>query len=104
MNVYGKPHQSFHKLEEVLGKEALFDISKGVYVTKRLIQSVPLLRRGSRVSLIMKKNNVEVIVPGELLTDGSVGDIVRAKTLFKKSKSVKGKVLNSEYIRISSLH
>ena len=104
VSVYGKPYNSFHDLKSIIGKESLFDINKGSYLTKRYFQDVPLLRRGTRVSLIMKKNNVEVVVPGEILSDGSVGDWVMAKTLFKKSRRVKGKILNGEYIEISTIN
>ncbi|MFC1751946.1 flagellar basal body P-ring formation chaperone FlgA, partial [Thermoproteota archaeon] len=100
MNIYGKPIQAFDKIEQVLGKEAKLTIGGNVVLTKWMIQQIPMVRQGQPINIVVASEGLEIIVKGESLEDGYIGDNIKARTLLKETKILKGEVIDSSSIKI----
>ncbi len=100
-DIYGLPTHWIKRASEAVGKEAIYALPDGVILNDRQIRSVPVVRRGNRITLLFRKDNLEVKISGEALEDGGKGDTIKVRTLLERRKSLEGTVLDAEKVRIS---
>jgi len=76
-----KVEESFHSLEEVIGKETQKSISPGQVLDKNYVRSQILIRRGEVVTVYARAAGIRVRTTGRALSDGSEGDLIAIETL-----------------------
>ena len=93
------PKRYFHEVGELAGKEAKITIASSVMVQDWMVQNPPLIRRGSRVKIIVQSGNLSLKAVGVAFDDGSKGDLVRVK-MENTKKVVSGKVLALDEVEV----
>lgn len=68
-------------LDEVIGKKALRSIQSDQFITPRMIEDPPLVRKGKRVLIKAENGLIRVTTLGRVLEDGRAGDEVRVVNL-----------------------
>ncbi|MGS2724150.1 flagellar basal body P-ring formation chaperone FlgA [Porticoccus sp. GXU_MW_L64] len=77
--------------EELVGKELTRTVSAGKTLTRNMLKSPTLIKRGQQVTLIAQQRNFEVRMNGKALANGAVGDRIRVQNLSSK-KIVEGTI------------
>ena len=80
-NLTGRIKNAVTSLEEVIGKRALRSIQSGQFITPRMIEDPPLVRKGKRVLIKAEDKSIRVTTLGKVLEDGRAGDEVRVINL-----------------------
>lgn len=78
----------FHRLDEVLGKEAFRSINVGQPLDKKSVRSPLLVRRGDIVDVYSRAAGIQVHTTAVAREDGSKGDLITIQTLNRKQKFV----------------
>ncbi len=64
-------------LDEIIGKRAVRNIQSGLFITPRMFEDPPLVRKGKRVLIKAENGLIRVTTLGKTLEDGRAGDEVR---------------------------
>ena len=64
-------------MNEVIGKRSVRHIQSGQMITSRMIESPPLVEKGSRVMIRAENKEIKIVTLGKVLEDGQVGEQVR---------------------------
>ena len=78
-------------IEELPGKQLTRTVTAGKTLTRNMLKSPTLVKRGQQVTLIAKNSNFEVRVNGKALSNGAEGDRIRVQNLSSK-KVVEGTI------------
>lgn len=94
-----KPNNIITNINEAIGRETKYDITKGNFLLKSMIQEVPLIRKGDKISIIFLNNGIKLELEGTALEDGYY-----SKTIQIKRKDVfkifKGEVIGSKKVLV----
>ncbi|MDM3871026.1 flagellar basal body P-ring formation chaperone FlgA [Porticoccus sp. W117] len=77
--------------EELIGKELTRTVAAGKTLTRNMLKSPTLIKRGQQVTLIAQQRNFEVRMNGKALANGAAGDRIRVQNLSSK-KVVEGTI------------
>lgn len=86
-------------LDEVVGMEATKNLKDGKIVTLRDLRKVPLVARGDRVILVIKKGSLKITTPGTVREDGFKNSIIQVVNLETK-KPVYGEVIDANTVEV----
>ncbi len=78
---------SVEELDNLVTRKAIL---KGTLLLRSMFESMPLFRKGARVSLIVKIKNIQVETEGTAMDDGRINDLLRVK--LDNGKILEGKV------------
>lgn len=70
--------------EGVIGKRLKRPVSVGTVITPRMLAAPKLVRRGNRVTILVRGPGVEIRATGKALRDGARGDVVPVRNLSTK--------------------
>ena len=59
----------------------------------------PVLKRGEKVSIVVRKEALFLRIPGEILEDGAVGEKIRVRNLQSK-KIIEATVLSRDEVEV----
>ena len=94
-----KPNNIITNINEAIGRETKYDITRGNFLLKSMIQEVPLIRKGDKISIIFLNNGIKLELEGTALEDGYY-----SKTIQIKRKDVfkifKGEVIGSKKVLV----
>ena len=77
--------------QELIGKELTRTVAAGKTLTRNMLKSPTLVKRGQQVTLIAQQRNFEVRMNGKALANGAIGDRIRVQNLSSK-KIVEGTI------------
>ena len=98
--VQGKPPQSVVDLQTVVGKEVKATIPKDALLIARMVQAVPAVRQGDKVSIHCRSGNLELKIHGEAMEPGIIGEKIRVKSLLKERKILEGEIVDSKNVNV----
>lgn len=87
-------HTSFDAL---LGLRTTRLIQAGEILTKDLVESLPLISRGSVVEILFEKGALNIVMSGTAREDGRLGEKIRVKCL-ESRKVFRGEVINAKSV------
>jgi len=87
------PPSLFGSDEEVINFVLKKDVVRGTVLTGGLLERVPLIKRGDRITVIFRRGNLELSFPGEALERGFYGEVIRVKSL-NTGRILKGRVVS----------
>lgn len=70
---------------ELLGKQLTRTVAAGKTLTRNMLKSPIMIKRGQQVVLIAQNHNFEVRVSGKALANGAVGDRIQVQNLSSKT-------------------
>jgi flagellar basal body P-ring formation protein FlgA len=77
--------------EEAVGKKALRTIQPGQAVSAQMLESPPVIKKGSRVQIVARNELIRVSASGKATEDGRMGEEVRVVNL-SSGKEIQGTV------------
>ena len=70
-----------YSLNDAVGKRAKMTLKAGSILKERILEEIPLIERGERVTIIVIKGDVVVKVPGRAMQSGNKEDFIRVLNL-----------------------
>ncbi|MCV6605880.1 MAG: flagellar basal body P-ring formation chaperone FlgA [Porticoccaceae bacterium] len=77
--------------QELIGKQLTRTVAAGKTLTRNMLKSPTLVKRGQQVTLIAQQRNFEVRMSGKALANGAAGDRIRVENLSSR-KIVEGTI------------
>lgn len=62
---------------EILGMRATRNLAPGTILRRDQFRPEPVLRRGQRVQIVLERQGLRIIAPGEALEEGAIGETVK---------------------------
>ncbi len=85
--------------EEVVGKKARKSVEVGAPITLDMLQDVPVMRQGDRVTLVVETDGFQIMAAGEAKGEGFLGKQVPVINIDSK-RVVYGKVLDATMVQV----
>jgi flagella basal body P-ring formation protein FlgA len=89
------------KLEEIVGKKMRKSAEIGTPITFDMVQDVPVIHQGDRVTLMVESDGFEIVTAGEAKGDGFLGKQVAVINV-DSQKMVYGKVLDAVTVQVGA--
>lgn len=89
------------ELGEVVGKKTRKPIEAGTPITPDMLQDVPVMRQGDRVTLIVESDGFQIMASGEAKGNGFLGKQVPVINV-DSQKMVYGKVLDAVTVQVGA--
>lgn len=89
----------FTQIEQLQGRRAKFSIPPGVVLTPEKVEAVPVVKRESKVKILVQLGNVVAWTEGIALQEGGPGQIIRVRNL-RSRKRLMAQVLDSHTVRV----
>ncbi len=102
--VSAKPFHAVSLMSQVLGKEAITTIGRETILTDTMIRSIPSIRKGDKIQIILKKNNIELKFKGEALENGIEKKKIHVRSGLPDRKVLEGDVIDSKNVQVISLY
>jgi|SRR5210317_391273 flagella basal body P-ring formation protein FlgA len=75
---------SFNDVEDVIGRKALFNLSRGIVIKSRHLSISYPVEKGNQVLITASNSNIEITVSAIALEDGQIGDMIKVKNARSK--------------------
>ncbi len=82
-----------------VGKRATQRINRGRAITGRMVESPPVIRRGDKVTLMIRRPGLTVTAVGEAREDGGKGRAIQVMNLGSR-RMVQGRVLDANTVEV----
>ena len=79
--------------EEAVGKELKSALPAGAILYSQQLESPLVIKRGDRITIMAKTDQIQVTVPGTAQENGAAGDVIRVKNLMSR-KQISARVLD----------
>lgn len=93
------PGDVFTQVEEAVGKRALRVIQPGQWITKEMVESPPLVKKGKRVVIKAQNQFMEITTRGKVMEDGRKGDQVKVINI-SSGKEIFGTVMGPGLVQV----
>ncbi len=99
MEFQNPPSNLISNLDEVIGKRTKRFIRIGSILTKADIEKVPVIKRGSKVTIVVESPVLKITAPGKAKEDGCKGDVIKVLNLSSK-KTIYATVINAHIVKV----
>jgi flagella basal body P-ring formation protein FlgA len=86
-------------LLEVLGRKATMRINPGTEITKHMLRSVPVVKKGEVVRIVLESGPMVISAVGLCQEDGGQGDLIRVQNTSSK-KVVFARVMGQSLVKV----
>lgn len=93
------PPGYFTDMSQAIGKRARRDIRAREVIEGRMLERVPLVRRGDMVSLLVDNRFLRVTAPGQMGEDGYPGQLVKVLNV-SSNRYVYGRLLDARNVKV----
>ncbi|MCH8289322.1 MAG: flagellar basal body P-ring formation protein FlgA [Candidatus Marinimicrobia bacterium] len=87
------------RLDKVVGREATRNLKSGRIVKRRDTKKAPLVNRGDRVMIVVRRGGLKITAPGTVREEGFKNSIVQVVNLNSK-KMVYGEVIDANTVEV----
>jgi len=87
------------EFDAVVGQRALQRIAQGRAISERMVESPPVVHRGDRVTLLVRRPGLTVTTVGEAREDGAPNHTIRVMNLGSR-RMVRGKVVDAGTVEV----
>lgn len=98
-NVAHVPQQALTDIKDVVGKRTRRSVGANAIVTTRLVEAVPLVKRGDLVTVVAESPTLKITCKGLVREKGYQDDIVMVTNLGSK-KVIYAKVVNGSTVKV----
>lgn len=85
--------------KEVVGKKATVRLNAGTEVTRHMLRSVPVVKKGEVVRIVLESGPMVISAVGLCQEDGGKGDLVRVQNVSSK-KIIFARVMDTSLVRV----
>ena len=89
----------FTNINEVLGKRMKRTIGANVILHRGLIEIPPLIKRGTRITIMASSQGLIVTAPGQAKENGHLGEMIKVINLLSK-RIIYGQVIDEKTVRV----
>ncbi|MCD6320203.1 MAG: flagellar basal body P-ring formation protein FlgA [Candidatus Desulfofervidaceae bacterium] len=93
------PAGIFSDVREVVGKKARRTMRVGEVVTQRMIEEVPLIKRGDRVAIVAESPVLKVVAAGQAKENGCKGELIKVINLGSR-KVIYARVVDANTVKV----
>jgi len=93
------PAGIFSDPRKVIGKKARRILGVGEIITQRMIEEVPIIRRGDRVTIIAESPVLKVVASGQAKENGCRGELIKVMNLNSR-KIIYARVVDANTVRV----
>jgi flagella basal body P-ring formation protein FlgA len=86
-------------VNEVGGKQAAMRINAGTEITKHMLRSIPVVKKGEVVRIILESGPMMISAMGLSEQDGGAGDLIRVKNT-SSQKTVFARVMGASLVKV----
>jgi flagellar basal body P-ring formation protein FlgA len=86
-------------VSEVVGKKASTRINPGTEITKHMLRSIPVVKKGEVVRIVLESGPMMISAMGLCEQDGGAGDLIRVQNTSSK-KTVFARVLGASLVKV----
>ncbi len=86
-------------MNEIIGMIAKHTISEDTIIKKWMVEKPPVVRRGDIVTVVARKGDLQVTVPGRVLESGFRGDVIRVQNTMSR-KEIYAKIIDKETVMV----
>lgn len=86
----------------IIGKAVKYNIPAGKVISHRILKTPIIIKRGDKVVIVSKTDNMTIKTTGEAMQDGSEGSMIRVKNVATK-RDITAKVIDSNTVRAGFL-
>jgi flagella basal body P-ring formation protein FlgA len=86
-------------INEVGGKKAAVRINAGTEITKHMLRSVPVVKKGEVVRIVLESGPMMISAMGLCEEDGAQGDLIRVQNTSSK-KTVFARVMGASLVKV----
>ncbi|MFQ5770617.1 MAG: flagellar basal body P-ring formation chaperone FlgA [bacterium] len=90
----------YTSIAEVAGLRTRRIIQTGEIISKNLVETIPVIQRGSEIEIRFQKGTLEITLPGVAREDGQLGENIRVKCLENK-KNYHAEVIDSNTVTVN---
>lgn len=83
----------------LIGKRLKRSVARGMPITEEMVEDPPLIRRGTRIRLVVEAPGLKVMTLGQAKEEGSLGEVI-AVTNLDSMKTVYGEVVDASTVRV----
>ena len=84
---------------EVVGKKAVMRLNAGTEISRTMLRSVPVVKKGEAVRIVLESGPMVISAVGLCQEDGGKGDLVRVQNISSK-KIIFARVMGSSLVRV----
>lgn len=84
---------------DVVGKKAVVRLNAGTEVTRQMLRSVPVVKKGEVVRIVLESGPMVISAVGLCQEDGGKGDLVRVQNVASK-KTIFARVMGTSLVRV----
>jgi flagella basal body P-ring formation protein FlgA len=84
---------------EVVGKKAAVRLNAGTEITRQMLRSVPVVKKGEVVRIVLESGPMMISTVGLCQEDGGRGDLVRVQNLSSK-KIIFARVMAQSLVKV----
>jgi flagella basal body P-ring formation protein FlgA len=86
-------------MSQIVGKEVKFSIPAGKVLGKRALKVPVIIKRGDKVAIISKTENLTVRTEGEAMQNGSKGSLIKVRNI-TANKDLIGKIIDANTVQV----
>ncbi len=101
LEINNKPQNIILKKSAIINKETKVGIPKGSIITNSMIQEVPIIRKGEKITMIYLNNNIQLVLRATALEDGCLGSKINVK-LSDSAQVFKGEIIEARKVLVIS--
>jgi len=87
------------EVSQIIGKEVKFNIPAGNVIRKKALRIPVIIKRGDKITILGKTENLIIKTEGEAMQNGSEGAMIKVKNISTK-KDIIGKIIDSNTVQV----
>lgn len=100
MNLSKLPKDAFDNGKEVLGKEAIKNISQGEIFSNRILTIPPIIREGDKIKILYQSKLLSAMATGIALENGGINQKIKVKN-DSSNKNLEAYVVEEDLVRVN---
>jgi flagella basal body P-ring formation protein FlgA len=102
-NTHAKSIKSLRTAKDIAHKITAVSLAKGAYLTETSVKEIPLIPKGSSVTIWYSENMIELKLKGKAVADGYLSKTVTVQPFLNDNKLLEGEIIDSQNVRVRAL-
>ncbi|HGJ65606.1 TPA: flagellar basal body P-ring formation protein FlgA [bacterium] len=90
----------FYKKDDIIGKNAKKNISKGSFITSDMIKQVPIIKQGDLITILVESASLKISTQGKAMENGIKDQVIRIINI-SSLKELQAQVVDKNTVKIN---
>jgi flagella basal body P-ring formation protein FlgA len=96
----GLSSEVFYKKDDIIGKYAKKNISKGSFITSDMIKQVPIIKQGDLITILVESASLKIATQGKAMENGIKDQVIRIINI-SSLKELQAQVVDKNTVKIN---